>query len=273
MRPFVPQRVLLPAAVLLTIAATAGAQLYLRNPQRSSTSVDEPAAQFRATEDLSPHSFYFTRAQYSGGGRGWRRINSWATDFDKADLQFLTVLRRLTNIDAFDDANVVSLDDPELRRFPLIYAVEVGYMSLTPEERQGLRDYLLAGGFLVVDDFWGTYEWENFEQEIKAVLPEYPIEELPPTHPIFSAMYTVNEVIQVPNVQNGIDGWTTSERDGIVPHLRGISDENGRLLVAINWNTDLGDAWEWAEQPRYPLRFSTYAYEMGANFIVYAMSH
>lgn len=273
MRPVVSKRVLIPAAVLMTLAATAGAQIYLRGSESSSRRGGERAAQFRATEDISPHSYYFTRAQYSGGGRGWQRGNSWATDFDKADLQFLAVLRRLTNIDAYDDANVVRLDDPNLRRFPMIYAVEVGYMSLTDPEIQGLRDYLLAGGFLVVDDFWGTYEWRNFEQEIKAVLPEYDIVDLPLDHPIFSAMYNIDEIIQVPNVQNGIEGWTTSERDGTVPHVRGIADESGRLLVVINWNTDLGDAWEWAEQARYPLRFSTYAYEMGANFIVYAMSH
>ena len=222
---------------------------------------------------LPPHSFYFTRAAYSGGGRGWRSINSWATDYPKADQQFLTVLQRLANIDAYPLDNAVSLDDPDLRRFPFLYALEVGFMDLSPTEVEGLRNYLLAGGFLMIDDFWGTYQWRNFEQEIGRVLPEYPIVELPIDHPVFSAMYTVNEVVQVPTVDRGVMGLPTYEQDGHVPHVRGIFDDNGRLLVLINWNTDMGDAWEWAEHPQYPLKFSTYAFEMGTNAIIYAMTH
>jgi hypothetical protein len=228
---------------------------------------------FRAVEPTDagrPHSFYFSRAAYGGGG--WRG-RSWMTDFPKADQQFLTVLRRLTGIDAYPGEHPVRLDDPDLRRFPFLYAVEVGYMELRDSEVEGLRDYLLAGGFLVVDDFWGSAEWSSFERQIRRVLPGHEIVELPMDHPIFSAFYRIDEIIQVPNVGQGMAGGRTHERDGYTAHCRGIFDEKGRLMVVINWNTDLGDAWEWAEQERYPLRFSTYAYQMGANFIVYAMSH
>lgn len=219
------------------------------------------------------HSFYFSRAAYSSGrgGFGWGR--SWQTDYPKADQQFLVVLRRLTNLDAFQREHAVRLDDRELRRFPFLYAVEVGRMSLTEQEVRGLRDYLLAGGFLVVDDFWGTYEWRNFEEQMRRVLPEHRIVDLPLSHPVFNTYYQIEELIQVPNVGQGIAGGPTHERDGFVPATRGILDSGGRLMVMINWNTDLGDAWEWAEQERYPLRFSTFAYQMGVNFIVYAMSH
>lgn len=222
---------------------------------------------------LPPHSFYFTRAIYSGGGRGWQSMNSWSTDYPKADQQFLTVLRRLANIDAYPMDNAVRLDDPELRRFPFLYTLEVGYMDMTEAEVEGLRGYLLAGGFLMIDDFWGTNQWRNFEREMGRVLPEYPIVDLPMDHPVFSAMYTIDEVIQVPVVSSGISGGPTYERDGIVPHVRGISDEHGRLMVMINWNTDLGDAWEHAEHPLYPLKFSTYAFEIGTNAVIYAMTH
>ena len=233
-----------------------------------------PAANaFYAPGDRA-HSFYFTRVAYSSGFRGrGRGGGSWATDYPKADQQFLVVLQRLTNLDAFPYEHPVQLDDPELRRYPFIYSVEVGAMNLSDAEVAALREYILAGGFMVADDFWGSYEWSNFEAQMRRVFPEYAIVDIPKDHAVFRSFYDVDSIIQVPNVQNGTNGWQTHEQDGYTPHLRGIFDEQGRLLVAINWNTDLGDAWEWAEQPAYPLKFSTYAYQMGVNFIVYAMSH
>lgn len=215
------------------------------------------------------HEFHFTRAVYASWGRP-----SWATDFPKADRQFLIGVRRvLSELDAFASENPVRLEDPDLGRFPFLYAAEVGHMELDEAQVMGLRRYLEAGGFFVVDDFWGTLEWENFESEIKRVLPGRPIVEIPEDHPLFHSLYDIREILQVPNVWQGARGGPTWERDGYDAHCRGIFDEKGRLMVVINWNTDLGDAWEWAEEPRYPLRFSTFAYEMGINFIVYAMSH
>ena len=224
---------------------------------------------------LPRHEFYFTRMAYSGGGGGFRRWrrNSWATDYPKSDRQFLTVLERLTGLDMFLEEHPRLLTDEQLNRFPFLYAVEVGYMSMGPEEASALREFLLRGGFLVVDDFWGTYEWENFEYEMQKVFPEYPIVDIPLEHEIFHNFYDIGEIIQVPNLSNGARGWATYERDGYDPYVKGIFDEEGRLMVIINWNTDLGDAWEWAENPYYPLKYSTYAYQMGVNFIIYAMSH
>lgn len=221
--------------------------------------------------DPVPHSFYFTRAAYGSGSRGWRRSRAWSTDYPKADRQFLVVLQRVTNLDASGWENAIRLDDPELRRYPFLYAVEVGYMDLAPAEVEGLRSYLLAGGFLVVDDFWGSQEWASFERNIRRVFPDRPIVELPPDHPVFATYYDIDEIMQVPSVNNAMRGRTW-ERDGYTPHVLGIFDDDGRLMVAINWNTDLGDAWEWADIPEYPLEYSTFAYEMGVNLIVYAMS-
>jgi len=214
--------------------------------------------------------FFFTRAIYSGG---YRR-GSWAVDYPKADRQFLTIIGRLVDLlDSYERENAVRLDNPDLRRFPFLYALEVGYMYMTEAEVKGLRDYLLAGGFLMIDDFWGTWEWANFEAEIKRVLPEYPIVEMPLDHPVFHTVYNIEEIVQVPNYGNAQPGRRTWERDGYEPHVRGIFDEEGRLMVIINWNTDIGDAWEWAEDPFYPLYYSTFAIEITLNIIVYAMSH
>ena len=235
-----------------------------------------PAAVFNPRAQQAegvPREFYFSRVAYSGYG-GYRRGSRWATDYPKADQIFLSFIDRLlSNLDAHEREHPVRLDDPELWRFPFLYAIEVGSMALTEPEIVGLREYLLAGGFLVIDDFWGTRQWANWEYEIQAVLPGYQTVDLTLDHPIFTAFYEIEEILQVPNVGNGVRGGPTYQSDGYVPMVKGIHDENGRLMVIINWNTDLGDAWEWADNPRYPLKYSTYAYEMGVNFIVYAMSH
>ncbi|GMR12079.1 MAG: hypothetical protein BMS9Abin29_0266 [Gemmatimonadota bacterium] len=226
--------------------------------------------------------YYFSRVAYTGYPRGWARGlarggGSWAVDYPKADQIFLSFVDRLlSNLDAYEWQHPVLLDDPELRRFPYLYALEVGYMNLTPPEIDGLRGFLLAGGFLVIDDFWGPREWANFEHQMAQVLPGYPIVALSQDHEIFSTFYEITELLQVPNVRNGwasVNGGSTAECFGCLPQVKGIYDENGRLMVVINFNTDLGDAWEWADDPYYPLKFSTYAYEMGVNMIVYAMSH
>ena len=242
-----------------------------QGPSRRMQLDDAAASSLRSTER---REFHFTRAIYSGFGfGGYGRRSSWATDYPKADRQFLMGVRRLlTHLDLSGEDNAIPLDDPELRRYPFLYAVEVGRMSLSDTEVEGLRNYLLAGGFLVVDDFWGSDQWAHFESEMRRVLPENRIVDLPPDHPLLSAFYDVKELLQVPNIGNAMRGQT-SEWDGYTPFLRGIYDDKGRLMVVINANTDLGDAWEWAERPEYPLKYSTFAYQMGVNFIVYGMSH
>jgi hypothetical protein len=228
--------------------------------------------------DGPPREFHFTRGIYSSGGGGGfgrrSRRGSWCIDHPKAEEQFLGVLDRLTGIDAHQYGNAIALDDPDLRRFPILYMLEVGYMGMTASEVEGLRSYLLAGGTLIIDDFWGSREWLNWEMEIRRVLPEFDIVDLPMDHQVYRTYYQVDTVLQVPAFRGGWGDYSnTSERDGFHARNFGIFDEKGRLMVIINWNTDLGDAWEWMEQPTYPLRFSTYAYQVGVNYIIYGMSN
>jgi hypothetical protein len=253
--------------VLGILIVTAAQQAAMALPQR----VPAQARAQRGAGDARPHSFHFTRAIYQGGG--WRG-GAWATDYPKADQQLVSVLARLVDrLDVSPHDHAIRLDDPELRRHPFLYAVEVGQMMLSDAEVAGLRAYLLAGGFLMVDDFWGTREWAQFESQIRRVLPEYPIVELALDHPLLSTFYDVEEIVQVPSINNWRYRRQTHERDGHVPALRAIFDDAGRLLVVIHFNSDLGDAWEWAEQPDYPLEFSTYAMQMTANNIIFALSH
>ena len=224
----------------------------------------------RRIETAGKYPFYWTRAIYSGRGRGWYGGGSWSVDFPKSDRQFLIVLKRLVRLNAYDWENPVSLADPILRKFPLIYMLEVGGMNMTETEVEGLRGYLDAGGFMIVDDFWGQREWDVFEYNMRRVFPDRAIVDVGLDHPLYTSYYTIDRVEQVPAIGNT---YQRTECYGCYPQVKGIYDDDGRLMVIINFNTDLGDAWEWAESPQYPLELSTYAYEMGANMIVYAMSH
>lgn len=217
--------------------------------------------------------FYWTRAMYSGGGRrGFFRGGggSWAVDFPKSDQQFMVVLKRLVRLNGYDWENPVSLADADLRKFPLIYMLEVGGMYLTEAEVEGLRGYMDAGGFVIVDDFWGLQEWDVFEYNMRRVYPDRPMVDIGLEHPLYNAYYTIDHVEMTPAINNTV---RRTECYGCETQVKGMYDDDGRLMMVINFNTDLGDAWEWAESPDYPLDISTYAYEMGANMIVYAMSH
>ncbi len=240
------------------------------------------AAASAAQYNVPPaYNFYFTRAVYSGrsrGGWGWGGGRggggSWRTDFPEAEYFFTSLLSRLIDIDVYEDVNPMELDNPEIRKFPFLYFVEPGQMSMTPSEIEGLRSYLEAGGFIMLDDYWGTYETRVVEDQMRRVLPDRVIVDIPLDHPIFHSVYDIEEIRQVPNVGNGTRGGRTDEGDNSeIPSVRGIFDDHGRLMVIINQNTDLGDAWEHGENPFYPLEYSTYATEVGINTVVYAMSH
>ena len=224
---------------------------------------------WKVDPEFADDVFTFVRIRYNSYS-GWGR---WATDYPDSDLNFSYRLQQLTSLKVDPQGKILELSDERLFDYPFIYLIEPGGLEFTHDEIEALRRYLLNGGFLMVDDFWGTWEWANFESEIKRVLPEYQIVEIPLDHPVFNTVYNIEEIVQVPNLGNAQRGRRTWEQDGVVPHVRGIFDEAGRLMVIINWNTDIGDAWEWAEHPYYPLKYSTYAIEITVNIIVYAMSH
>lgn len=217
--------------------------------------------------------FVFARLRYptfAAGYWGWR--GAWATDYPKADRQFLQGVRRLTRIHVRSMEEVVDLDSDAIYDWPWIYAVEVGHWDLTDEQCKRLREYLLRGGFLMTDDFHGTYEWDVFLASMKRVFPDRPIVDIPDDDPIFHVLYDLNERFQVPGIQYFYSG-RPYERDGVVPRWRAIYDDRGRIMVAICHNMDLGDAWEWADLPQYPERWASLAYRIGINYIIYAMTH
>ena len=234
--------------------------------------------------DPSGRAFTFCRVAYrqvrrEPMGQGWR------TDYPDADRNLMLRLSQLTTTpirttpQGRPDHLIVQLTDDEIFQCPFVFMSDVGTMALDSEEAERLRKYLLRGGFLWVDDFWGEYAWDRWVEEITKALPpgEYPIEDLPAGHMIFNALYNVYDVPQVPSIQYWRrSGGATSERGSgsAVPHLRSIRDQNGRIIVLMSHNTDIADGWEReGEDEAFFFRFSPKAYALGINIILYALTH
>ncbi len=210
---------------------------------------------------------------YGGYGRGWG--STWSRDYPKADRQFLIALNRLTRINGRSTEQVVSADSDDIFNYPFVYAVMVHTWTFNEDEAKRMREYLLKGGFLMVDDFHGTEDWENFMSGMRQIFPDankYPVEDLTDKDEIFHVLYDMDDRFQVPGEQY-IRSGRTYEKDGYVAKWRGIRDEHGRLVVAICHNMHLGDAWEWADDPEYPEQFASMAFRVGLNYVMYSMTH
>lgn len=226
--------------------------------------------------------FTFARIQYdSGYGRGWGRGGGgWRTDYRDADLNFSFRLQQLTSLKVDPEGKILRLTDPDLFNCPFIYIVEPGRLEFSEEEVKTLRRYLLSGGFLMVDDFWGEAEYANLYEEMKRVFPEREPRELPLEHPIFHCVFDLKEKPQIPNFQTGEEsqyngGITWERNDARTPHYRAIFDDKERMMVIICHNTDNGDGWEREGEYEYYFReFSEKkAYPLGINIVFYAMTH
>ncbi len=238
---------------------------------------------WKIDERFKDDVFTFVRIQYGSyrgmgrRGRGWG--GGWTTDWPDSDLNFSYRLQQLTSLKVNPVPIILKLTDEALFDYPFIYIIEPGALSFSDEEVVALRRYLLNGGFLMVDDFWGDRQYENFYQEIKRVFPDREPVELPLSHEIFQCVYRLKEKPQVPGIQSWWPGsnvtWEDHGPGSREVHFRGISDDKERLMVIICHNTDLGDGWEReGEDPGYFREFSEKkSYPMGINIVTYAMTH
>ena len=216
--------------------------------------------------------FSFARYAYGSPYGGRRGGGSWATDFPAAEYHLTNGIKRLTAIDAVHGGRYFEPMDEEMFDFPWIYAVEVGQWYLSDEEAARMREYLMRGGFLMTDDFHGSYEWASFLDSMQRVFPDRPIIEIPENDPILHTLYDLDQRTQIPGIRVVWSG-RTYEQDGIRPHWRGIYDDQERLMVAINFNMDMGDAWEHADMPQYPENMTALAYRFAINYVIYSMTH
>lgn len=222
--------------------------------------------------------FTFVRIRYRGTRYG--RGGGWATDVPDSDLNLSFRLQQMTSMKVDPDGRILNLTDPELKDFPFIYIVEPGGLTLAEAEARALREYLLNGGFLMLDDFWGEMEWQNCEYALHQVFPHRNFVELPLDHPLYRCVFDIREKGQVPNVGLGVasqwNGGITWERDDAQQvHHRAIFDDQGRMMVIATHNTDNGDGWEReGENDYYFHNFcEKIAYPLGINILFYAMTH
>jgi hypothetical protein len=210
---------------------------------------------------------------YRGRDREWHTgISLWSQDFPRADRHFSLAVRRLTRLHVRSVEQIVNLDEDDAYDWPWLYAVQVGEWGLTDQQGQELREYLLRGGFFMADDFHGDAERHEFETRIQKALPEYPIRELADDDPIFHTVYDLKDKYQLPGQEHLRDGYKNGPT-GRGAHWMAIFDEKGRIMVAIAYNSDVGDSWEWADDAFYPERFSDLGIRLGVNYIVYSMTH
>ncbi len=174
---------------------------------------DEPRIQYAPPPDPDGSEFYFARLVYDSGMGGGRRRGGWATDYPEAEYHFMQGVKRLTKVDAAGEGKLVRPLDDEMFEYPWLYAVEVGRWYLSQEEAEHLREYLLRGGFLMVDDFHGTYQWAGFLDSMQRVFPDRPILEIESEAPIFHVLYDLDQRIQIPG-RRYIWSGVTYERDG-----------------------------------------------------------
>ena len=215
--------------------------------------------------------------RFRGGFSDWREGGtSWTQDYPRADRHFAQAIRRLTRVNARSSEQPANPDDlDDFFNWPWLVAGEMGDWKLTPDQVKTLREYLLRGGFIYMDDFWGPEEWDRFDESMKLVFPDRPIVEIPDKDPIFHDVYDLNDRYQVLGQWslNGRGGWMAQRANNTVPHWRGIYDDKQRLMVTMSFNSDIGDSWEWADDPRYPEKYSALGIRLGVNYVVYAMTH
>ena len=246
-------RLLVALLLLLTVTGPLDAQR-----RRGGRGRGESAGPIAAnTENI--HEFTFVRLQYSGGGYN----PGWVHDYPRAERNFAKILETVTLLEPYmGGSNILRLDDPELFKYPLAYLSEPGSWNMNEAEVDGLRNYLLKGGFLIVDDF-GGWDWQNFELQMRRALPALQPMRLDLQHPIFNSFFDIRDIV-FPYSYRGTAEFLAYFED---------NDPEKRMLVVANYNTDIGEFWEYSDMGFIPIDLSNEAYKLGVNYLMYAIMH
>lgn len=273
-RPMKLSRILAP---LLLLSFLSSGLLALQRNQVTVFQSQDDDNSILPTDAGEKDEWVFARFRYTsavgmdgfGGFRGFRR---WAADYPKSDRQLVLGVHRLTRLATQPIEHVVDANDEDVFDWPWIFVENPGQWRVTESTAKRLREYLGRGGFLVLDDTHGDFEWANEMEGVRMILPDAQAEELTDSDEIFHVLYDLDERFQVPGTRY-IWGNRTYRQDEAVPHWRAIRDKTGRIVIGIWHNSDVGDAWEWADSPMYPERATSLAYRLAINYILYSMTH
>ena len=244
-------------------------------------------------QTVPQHEFTFSRLIFADNPVAVHELGDyvgfphWQADCSDSDPHFISALQRMARIELAKQSQSISLMDAALYDYPVLYMVEAGFASFTEFEAIRLREYLLRGGFLLVDDFHGSYQWSKFVEWIGQVFPDREIVEIPPEHEVFHVHFDIDKFVQIPGLRalclNNGASWERpmtkapsvieSNTSRQQPAWRAILDDEDRVMVMINWNVDLGDAWEHADMEEYASEYTSTAYRLGVNYVIYSMTH
>jgi len=233
---------------------------------------DEADMPIRGKHDAE---WIFARFHYNmaGGNFGYRGFRRWAADYPKSDRQLVQGVIRLTRIDTHVAEQVVDASTDDIYNWPWIFVEDPGQWVLTQTEATRMRNYLLRGGFMFFDDSHGDYEWDTLMAGVRMIFPDRTVEDVPDKDELFHVVYDLDDRFQIPGTRFIWGNRRPYTQDMKVPKWRAIRDDKGRIMVAIAHNSDVGDAWEWADSPEYPEHATSMAYRIAINYIVYGMTH
>jgi Domain of unknown function (DUF4159) len=265
-------RLFLAAALLLVPAGLLFAAAQIQNYEANGI-IDMDGERFPPANPNEKTEWTFARFHYDLGYEFAGRFERWAADYPKADRQFIMGVRRLTRLQSRSTEQIVDANSDDLFDWPWIYVEDGGAWEFTDAQAKRLREYLMRGGFMMVDDSHGDSEWETVVEGLHMILPGRPIEDLANPDEIFHVVYDLDDRVQIPGTRY-IWGYRWRYTvDSATPQWRAIRDDKGRIIVAICHNSDVGDAWEWADSAQYPEHEASVAYRIGVNYIIYAMTH
>ncbi len=212
--------------------------------------------------------FTMARIKFGTGDFGWMRFGGrgsgppWSHDTPRSEQHLMKIMAEVTKLDVNPDGHITSFENEDCFQYPVAYLCEVGYLELSDQEAHNMSEYLLRGGFLIVDDFRGERDLDNFKQQLKKVFPDRSLEELPRTHPIFNCFYDIANLYPPPPYAQ----W-------LIPQYMGINDDKGRLMMVVDYNNDLSEYWEWSDNPFMPIEETNESYKYGVNYLIYALTH
>ena len=206
--------------------------------------------------------FNYPMTRFSFGPVGASNGPPWSHDWPRSEEHFMKIMSEVTKLDVNPSGHIISFQNDDCFKYPIAYLCEVGYINLSEQEARRMAEYLLRGGFLIVDDFRGEREFSNFRYQMKQVFPDRSLEELPRTHPIWTCFYDISKL----NIEPPYSRWMT-------PQYFGMSDDNGRLMMVVDYNNDISEYWEWSDNPMMPIEESNEAYKYGVNYVMYALTH